>query len=188
LKHAQLYGGVKLRNGSPTLLILGSLSAIQIETNNNNHAHIRLNPRRSQNIAKLNNSINMDSKTHFVNIMVKRWWSTIPPISIKRTNTWSWFGTGSTQMSMRVAMSWYCSFNHILLTIIVPLNLGLRLDLWCLTPLSTIFQCYRGGQFYWWRKPEYPEKLYLVHLAMNAVRVHNFSLSFELESTWWRLF
>jgi hypothetical protein len=47
-----------------------------------------------------------------------------------------------------------------------------------LMPLSTIFQLYRGSQFYWWRKMEDPEKTVtdkLYHFAMNGVRTHNFS-------------
>jgi hypothetical protein len=35
-------------------------------------------------------------------------------------------------------------------------NLGY--GLLCLTPHSTIFKRHRGGQFHWWRKPEYPAK------------------------------
>jgi hypothetical protein len=45
------------------------------------------------------------------------------------------------------------------------------LGLWCLTPLSTIFKLYRGGQFSWWRKPEYPEKstvLSLTNISHNV--------------------
>ena len=59
----------------------------------------------------------------------------------------------------------------------------LGLGLWCLTPLSTIFQLYRGGQFYWWKKPEYPrttdlsqvtDKLYH-NIALIEIRTHNIS-------------
>ena len=32
------------------------------------------------------------------------------------------------------------------------------LVLWCLILLSTIFWLYHGSQFYWWRKPQDPEK------------------------------
>ena len=32
------------------------------------------------------------------------------------------------------------------------------LGLWCSTPLSTLFQLYRGSKIYWWKEPEYPQK------------------------------
>ena len=58
-----------------------------------------------------------------------------------------------------------------------------------MTTITTapLFQLYCGGQFYWWKKPEYPErttdlsqatdKFYhiMLHLSISRIRTHNVS-------------
>ena len=79
-------------------------------------------------------------------------------------------------------------FNH------QDIDIGLGLGICYLTPLSTIFQLYRGSQFYWWRKPEYltktinlwqiTDKLY--HIMFHRVQT-GMSTDFEVAGENWKV-
>ena len=42
-----------------------------------------------------------------------------------------------------------------------------------LTPRSTIFQLYRAGQLYWWRRPVYQEKTIDLFQVTDKFYIHN---------------
>ena len=89
---------------------------------------------------------------------------------------------GIRQGNICLLIQLFCIYLHRLRWIIGT-NVHFGRGLWCLTPLSTIFQLYHGGQFYCLRKPEKTtdlpqctDKLY--HIM--SYRVHIAWAGFEL--------
>ena len=66
---------------------------------------------------------------------------------------------------------WFVKYNDILLLHLPSLYYwrytnSILVYVYGVTPLSTIVHLYRGGQIFWWSKPEYPEKT--THLSQGT--------------------
>jgi len=72
---------------------------------------------------------------------------------LKGHNVW-----GGVKFYFRIGLPKPISLYHRNLNVNKLFSIDWLIDFWCLMPLSAILQLYHGNQFYWWRKPEYPER------------------------------
>ena len=96
-----------------------------------------------------------------------QWWSTIPPLSTKHINRLSpqaiehkkdHENPDSVLWDRHKNVMGVKPVNEIPIICLFLREITVSVMHRWLKPLSTIFWLYRGCQFYWWRKPEYPEK------------------------------
>ena len=83
-------------------------------------------------------------------------------------------------------MAFVCRPSHIHFQILlsnVYSSLRVRIRVMLLMPLSTIFQLYRGGQYYWWRDRRKPPTCR--KLLINFITYHTPHWRLHIVARWW---